>query len=480
MQERTQYSAHLKRWLAYAKLTGDPFALYEADQERPYLHNFFIDRPYVHTVLGDPAHPQAAFLLAARGHGKTATREMVAYECQYGRLRRRALAARHYDFGYLLGQVGGDPHKLEARHHVNAILRSAFKALVEDVPPTFFDILEEQDRRMLKGYAAAFADPISAFKLERVLACQPLHLPWEALSALETMHGFAELVSRLGLTPQQRYEALYVLVDRVDETSAGPEAAVSLLKSLVAEQPLLEMSYAAFKFFLPVGVGRELQSRANLRPDRVCLHVVDWDAAALRAMVQQRLLYYSDNKVANLEELCDSFVKAEVMDRLIAACEGSPRTLLQLCGSLIQHHVERTNDTLIGREALAATLFDFINARQVMAYTPVPERGIYIADRAHVWLDGVLVDPPLPDREFRLLMRLYEQPSRTVGHEALIEAVWPASEIDPTGTNVRDEQNLRKLINRLRQSLDKSVAGSGERFVRNVRGEGYLLENSRS
>jgi len=486
------YGRRLWRWLERFGFTDDPFALYEADQERSYLHYFFVDRPYLHDVLGDPAHPQATILMAGRGDGKTATREMVAYECAHGRLRRRALAVRYYDFGPLLEQVHGDLTQLSARRHICAIVRSTLKALAEDVPPTYFDLLGEIERALLMGYASVFADPISRLKLGQILPDEPIDLNWDALSPLETLQTLAGLVTQLGQSSEARYQALYVLVDRVDETSAGPEAAVALLKPLVSESPLLEMAHVAFKFFLPIEVGGQLRQAVALRPDRLRMPTITWNEAALREVIQQRLSYYSKSRIERLEELCTSGAKTSAMERLIRACEGSPRTLLRLCRALIHHHVVRADgtSTLIDRKDLVDTLRDFAQQLEVertqpplaaaasitpFAPTAPPESGLYLDESGHVWVDGEPLTPPLSELEFRLLEALYRQAPEIVPHEALIEAVWSSPAwMSAESAHDMDEQNLRKLIARLRERLP----GERSRFVKNVRGRGYWLKIS--
>ena len=494
MSREYGFSRRLWRWLERFGFTDDPFALYEADQERPYLPYFFVDRPYLHDVLGDPARPQAAFLMAGRGAGKTATREMVAYECAHARLRRRALAVRYYDFSPLLEQVQGDLALLNARHHIRTIVRYTLKTLAEDVPPTYFDLLEEMDRALLMGYAAEFADPISRLKLGRILPDEPVQLDWDALSPLEMLESLAELVIQLGQSPEARYQALYVLVDRVDETAAGPKAAVPLLKPLVSEGPLLQMAHVAFKFFLPIEVGEHLRQAVALRPDRLCIRTITWNEAALRKMVRQRLSYYSEDKIERLEELCTSGAKASAMERLIRACEGSPRTLLRLCQALIHHHVAHADatSTLITHTELIDTLRDFEHRLEVerAPLSPIvttrtapsvpvvpPESGLYLDVSGHVWVDGEPLTSPLSQLEFRLLEALYRQTPEIVPHEALIEAVWPSSAwTSDESTYGMDEQNLRKLIARLRKQLEPEASGQRSRFVKNVRGRGYWLK----
>ena len=403
MIKESEYGRRLWRWLERSGFTDDPFALYEADQERPDLPFFFVDRPYLHDILGDPAHPQAALLMAGRGGGKTATREMVAYECTHARLRRRALPVRYYDFSPLLEQVHGDLTQLSARHHIRAIARATLKALAGDVPPTYFDLLGDRERALLMGYAAAFADPISNLKLDRIIPDEPVQLNWDALSPGETLESLAGLVTQLGQSSEDRYQALYVLVDRVDETAAGPEAAVPLLKPFVSEGPLLGMAHVALKFFLPIEVGEQLRFAVALRPDRLCVRTISWDKRSLRKMVQQRLLYYSDNRIARLEEICTSAAKIDAMERLIRACEGSPRTLLRFCRGLIHHHVARTDDALIDRIDLLDTRSDFAHQLEIertetqlapVATAPSPavptgppESGLNLNAGGQVWVD---------------------------------------------------------------------------------------------
>ena len=483
------YSRRLGRWLEKFGFTDDPFAVYEADQERPYLHYFFVDRPYLHDILGNPARPQSAFLMAGRGSGKTATREMVAYECTHGRLRRRALAVQHYDFAPLLEQVQGDPVSLNARHHVHVLVRSVLKALAEDVPPTYFDLLEQAERALLASYVSAFADPISQLKLAQIVTDAPTQLDWVAFSPIEILQTLAQLVTHLGQSSETRYQALYILIDRVDETAAGPEGAVSLLKSLVREGPLLEMPNVAFKFFLSLEVGDHLKQATALRPDRLCLRTITWDDTALRDVVEQRLSYYSQGKVVQLKDLCTTAVKNNAMERLIRVSGGSPRTLLRLCGALIRHHVSHRDDTLFDLKDLSEAIEDFKKQLEVEHTMPViatrmeasvatlsapPPVGLYLDESGHVWKDSEPITPPLSPQEFILLKTLYRQAPEIVSHEALIEAVWPPSGMSSETTH--DEQNLRKLVDRLRKRLEPDTLGQSSRFIQSARGRGYWLK----
>ncbi|HDQ73905.1 MAG TPA: winged helix family transcriptional regulator [Chloroflexi bacterium] len=499
MSQTYGFSRRLGRWLETFGFIDDPFALYEADQERALLHFFFIDRPYVHDVLGDPSRPQAAFLMAGRGAGKTATREIVAYECTHTRFRRRALAVRYYDFSPILSQVEGNLDTIDVRHHVRLITRYTLKALAEDVPPTYFDLLTPRERGLLVSCARAFADPISALALGEILSDEAIPLDWETFTPLETLNTVAQLVTRLGQSPDARYEALYILVDRVDETLAGPSAAIPLLAPLVSQGPLLETAHVAFKFFLPIEVGARLRQVVTLRPDRLRFQTITWDEQSLRKMVKERLIYYSDERVSRLEDLCLSSIKSSVMERLIRfsrASEGSPRTLLRLCQSLIHHHVAQADPTnpLITYTDLIDTLRDFEHQLEAERTIPpltktdrtaptsraaataaAPQEGLYLDESGHVWVDGQSLTSVLSPNEFRLLETLYKSAPEIVTHQALIEAIWSSPNwVADEKAREMDEQNLRKLIARLRERLP----GGQTRFIKNVRGRGYWLKTA--
>ncbi len=487
------FSHRLWRWLERLGFEDDPFALYEAEHERDYLSYFFVDRPYLYDVLGVPAHPQTAFLLAGRGEGKTATRHMVAYECTHGRFRRQVLPVHYYDFGLLIEAVQGDVTKMTVRHHVRSVVRAIVRSLVDEVPAIYFDHLDEMERGLLAGYAQVFGDPVAQLKFSQIIAVPPLQLDWDALSPFETLNTLSGLVIKLGQTPQNTYKSLYVLVDCVDETSLGPQAAAALLRPLVGERTMLETPQVAFKFFLPAEVGEALRQIVELRPDRLSVRSITWDREALRDVVQQRLAYYSRDTVKRLEDMCTSAAKARVMDRLLDACEGSPRTLLRLCQALIHHHVRRTDDTLIDSVDVTETLIDFQQQVEVERHPSgvkpslatvaevspqtLPEVGLYVSPGSgHVWVDGQQLTPPLSPQEFKLLETLYHHAPHIVTQNELIESVWPQSSWGKDESF--GEQNLRKLVSRLRQRLDISGDGNEARFVKNARGRGYWLKVS--
>lgn len=482
------YSRRMQRWLERFGFTADPFATCEADQERDAIPFLFVDRPYVHHMVGDPSRPQPAFLLARRGEGKTATREIVVYECLQGRLRNRVLPVRYSNFDYLLGQVDGVIEHTTIRHHVNAIIRVTLEVLADEMTASHFSHLELSDRHLLRAYGNAYANPAVKHKLAQIIPGDFVQVDWNSFSPLETLAQLVRLVRQLGPSRERRFEAMYILVDRTDETPKGAAGALSLLQPLVADNVLLGVPGLAFKFFLPLDVGQPLLR--NVRHDRLYSGIIAWDNSALRDLVEQRLAFYSNNRTEYFGQLCTAAARGNTLDRLIARSQASPRTLLKLCEALVGYHIKHAAESLIDSKDVTATLteveqkseLESISAprfdRQVLpTLSPIKPsgQGLLLEDGGHVWVNGHPLDPPLSHLEFRLLEVLYRVAPEIVSQDDLIAAVWNASWNSEDTLSSADETNLRKLIARLRRRLEVDTTDSSRQLVRNAHGRGYWL-----
>jgi len=474
------------RWLERFGFSDDPFAVYEADQERAALPGLFIDRPYVMRIVGDPARPQSAFLLAKRGTGKTATREIVAYEHIHGRYRRRALPVRYCDFSFLLTCAGADPTHVTARHHADAIVRAVLQTLADDTPPAFFDPLPPTETALLLSLIAEFANPVVRLKLARCVSGEATAIAWRDLSAAEILTTLVSIVQRLGASEKNCYEALYLLVDRADETEFGAAALLPILKPLIATGSLLNLPGLAFKFFLPVELGEQLLADAPLLRERFPIETIHWDKDALEDMLKRRLVFYSNGRVEDFGQLCTTAARANAVDRLIGRSQESPRTLLRLCAAVVQCHFRRTDSSLIEASDITAALTEFDQKTEVAQLqgarplaqpekppTPVepPAQGLFLDEGGHVWMDGIALSPPLTSLEFSLLQALYRRPNEIVSRPELIAAVWGDAD-------AADEQSLRKLVDRLRERLEPQAGKGAWKFIRNARGRGYWFARS--
>lgn len=85
-----------------------------------------------------------------------------------------------------------------------------------------------------------------------------------------------------------------------------------------------------------------------------------------------------------------------------------------------------------------------------------------------VYVDGVLLDPPLSVKQFDLLWYLYQTRGRVVSKDEIAQAVWPEAQGDVY------DANIDRMISRLRSRIEP---GSGEepRFIATIRGYGYQM-----
>lgn len=499
MAASSEKTSRLSNWLEAFGFKSQPFALHEADQERDFLPQCFVDRPYLDNILGNPARPQTAVLTAGSGEGKTATREMVVYECLYGKLRGRVLPLRYDRFEYLLSLAGGDPAQITLAHHVKAILRLLFQTLREDVPPTYYEGLDDFETGLLLDMAGAYADPVSRLWLRQVLknARPGEAVDWEAMTPVEALFMAVGLVCKLGLAGNA-YQAVYILVDRADEIRRGDEAACfRALEPLVREGALLNRPGLAFKFFLPPAFADWIRAALPISPDKVIFERVDWTQDILLKVINQRIRYFSGGKKEHVAEIFTHEIRrAATYERLAEKSGLSPRALLRLYNYMVQSHLEReeTVDTqLLDRVDLNNALTQFDHDVQVTlaqrqaplrgglqpaeAPAQAPASGLHIDGSEHVWVDGQPISSSLSRQEFKLLTELHRFSPRPVSTEDLIMAVWPANRLSsesPDGGRY-DEQNLRKLVDRLRDKLKTGSAQPKDRFIKNARGRGYYL-----
>jgi len=492
------FSAKFGIWLQNFRLSDDPFALYEAGREIEVIQYFFVDRPYLHDLLGKPERPQSSILFADRGHGKSATCEMVEYECLHGRLKYSALAVPYTDFSAVLKKVDGDPTRLTTDHHVDWIIRLILKSIVEHITVLFFDGLSQSDRELLNSFADDFADPITRLALRRLNGENQAAatIQWDNLTALERIDALLDIFSHFRTLERGSYKAVYVLVDRVDETSAGPAAALDILRPLLAAGPMLNMKHLAFKFFLPASLQPQVKNFVSAWPDRVKTHWIEWDDMTLRSMLDVRLQYYSNGNLNCIEDICDPGLKRQVVKDLLNASHRSPRSLLRLAQQLIISHIYHLDapSSLLDKQ-------DFFRAIQKLdqemtvpsqsalkepfairaEYTqtappPIPPaRGLYIDPQERIFIDGTELQINLSRQERNLLRLLFSQPAVVVSNEQIIRCLWPEA-----GQHMEDEkmmknyeQSLRKVVDRLRSRL--GGAENKERFIINARGWGYKL-----
>ena len=85
-----------------------------------------------------------------------------------------------------------------------------------------------------------------------------------------------------------------------------------------------------------------------------------------------------------------------------------------------------------------------------------------------VYVDGVILDPPLSVKQFDLLWFLYQSRGRVVSKDEIAGAVWPEAQGDVY------DANIDRMISRLRSRIEPGNHGE-PRFIATVRGYGYQM-----
>jgi hypothetical protein len=95
--------------------------------------------------------------------------------------------------------------------------------------------------------------------------------------------------------------------------------------------------------------------------------------------------------------------------------------------------------------------------------------GIWLSeDGGAIWIDGVVLDPPLSPAQLTLLQLLYAVPGQVVTREQVIAALWPGD--NPAGVS---QEAVDGLIKRLRARLRELQPGRD--YLEVVRGFGVRL-----
>jgi pSer/pThr/pTyr-binding forkhead associated (FHA) protein len=86
-----------------------------------------------------------------------------------------------------------------------------------------------------------------------------------------------------------------------------------------------------------------------------------------------------------------------------------------------------------------------------------------------VYVDGVILDPPLSVKQFDLLWFLYQSRGRVVSKDEIAGAVWPEAQGDVY------DANIDRMISRLRSRIEPAGNNDEPRFIATVRGYGYQM-----
>lgn len=369
-------------FLTRAGFGGDPFASTNAEQE-DRLSDYFVPPPYFESVLGDPTTPKTNVVFAPRGSGKTAQRLMIerlsgADESNFlcltydkfstvqkagGKLADHQLElCRLLTIGILSRLESKPAHVVMLNAHEREVVKSAGLSLLGSLTIGQYEdairsvkTLGDKAGEFWKKYggpvAAGLAILIKKAGLDDVSLALPLPTVGDTLTA-SVSYYYPTLVA---VCQELEWEAVYFLVDKVDETSStttNADAAGRLIGELITDLPTIEAPGVAFKFFFWDRMEPYLQT-IGLRRDRMEVVTLGWTTHELSQMLSRRLATFSEGGINSFNQL----ISTDEIDfhlLLVHLSQGSPRDMIRMARAIVTEHTRM--DTEANR-ILAATAF---------------------------------------------------------------------------------------------------------------------------
>lgn len=359
----------LESYLQYNKLSLDPFALTNAEEE-DLLGEYFVPPPYFASVRGDSKQPKSTIVFAPRGGGKTAQRRILeedsrleksAFLCVlYDRFPVGAEVETHLDeiclrilVAILLTLEGDGLSGLALEKNDREFLLTQ-SSLLDSVDTETFDALvrsfKSDSRKMgdwLRDHSGPVKGVVAALLAKRGIELDPT-MPWgpQMAKARETP-PLSRLQRLIALSQSLGFDSVYVLIDRLDETATtntDPKLAIDLVLTLLLDLKVMELPGLAVKVFA-WDLSQEHYHESGGRRDRVKEFQLVWELDALDEMMQRRLRAYSQGEAGSLQNLCDPSVSFSLQKLATYMAKGSPRDMIRLGGHILAEHLRRPDAT---------------------------------------------------------------------------------------------------------------------------------------
>jgi hypothetical protein len=404
----------INRFLRLHKFAEHPFTKVAAEKEE-LLSQYFIEPRYFSEALGNARQPKSYVIFGPRGGGKSAIRSMIEHYCESPKyiedIGGKVLCITYDDFSALnLRQL----NTISLSDHINEILKRGVPKLavslveqgiigenlqeehrgilrwfideyMSDLSKLELDSIlqmfrsqSEKIKEILSGAVNLYNTVISALNLEKIEPANPLDTPAkkrDVISSIHVMEVFSRLASIAG------FEAVYVLVDKIDETdTTGGDSrkAAKLVSTMLTNIKLLELERCAFKFFLWDNVKGHFGQ--ELRADRITMKHTEWSDLELEKMLGLRVRAYSLTRTLLLD-IFQSTIRSGIVKILISLSYKSPRDVNRLMEAIFAEATPEATDEdfLVTWDAVIAGIHRFSIARLEDLYPlEVRERVIKI------------------------------------------------------------------------------------------------------
>jgi hypothetical protein len=143
------------------------------------------------------------------------------------------------------------------------------------------------------------------------------------------------------LLKEYNYDALFVLIDNVDElpeTDGNCNAYFTLLKSLAGTSSLMSLDGVYFKFFLPIDIKPSIEKFKAFRHKQVKPIIAEWPDYKLIQVLRQRLESATkDNRIPFT--MLEGLSEAKDIDKKLINISNTPRDIAILGQAVFQEHI---------------------------------------------------------------------------------------------------------------------------------------------
>jgi len=377
-------------WLKSFGFLQNPFetteAGSEADHVTDFLHATFVKPDGFDRILGQPSRPKSSLIFAARGHGKSTVRLMLAHFCRRGLFSTENSGKNYDQAAHVLPVFHTQfPRHFEAAPspsalvdaHVIEILNRAIPALV-NMLISFPDVgervrtMDALRRIELQSFLVFFRNNVSfkEYKAARdILGNEIVHndnqtpigftyssesrskielsetemglllSSREKVTPSDMLRRFAELITDIGM------QAVYVLIDGLDEThdtADDPVAVGNIVVPLISNLNLMNSTpHLAFKVFAPAEMAPIiLEATQKVRKDRLDILSIQLHEPDLLELLQRRLSQCSNGTISSLDAVCVPAMRNQMDMELVRRARGNARHLILLGDYAIRAHCQ--------------------------------------------------------------------------------------------------------------------------------------------
>lgn len=162
------------------------------------------------------------------------------------------------------------------------------------------------------------------------------------------------------------FDAVYILVDKLDETSKtgnNPDLAFKLISPLLLDLTTVEQPGVAFKFFLWDLLNDPFIEEGG-RGDRLGVSNLHWTVPELTEMLSRRLAAFSEGRVTSFNELVDPAFPVNVHRLLAHLSPDSPRDMIRMCERIVAEHTRQPSyPAKIAERTIYKGIYEFSKTR---------------------------------------------------------------------------------------------------------------------